>query len=150
MYLNFDFNNHKVSTYEDFQTLLKTLHLTKDDISQQGGGYRCFGSTYARYFNEDTENEWGVLFDNTITLDGDLILILGVSTYDGNDDQTIFRLEHTYKLSSLEEVVKFKEYESNKENIVLYKDKLYFVLVNTGNMEERFIMLEDWTKVLVK
>ena len=46
MYLNFDFNNHKVSTYEDFQTLLKTLHLTKDDITGEGGGDRCFGFTY--------------------------------------------------------------------------------------------------------
>ena len=148
MYLNFDFNNHKVSTYEDFQTLLKTLHLTKDDITGKGGGYRCFGFTYSIYFNEDTENEWGVLFENTITLEGDLILYLHISTYDGKDDQIILCLEHTYKLDSLKEVIKFEENDS-KENIFLYKDKLYSVLVNIGNMEERFIMLEDGTQVSV-
>ena len=149
MYLNFDFNNHKVSTYEDFQTLLKTLHLTKDDITCKGGGDRCFGFTYGRDFNEDTENEWSVLFDNTITLEGDLILYFAVSKYDGKDVQTIYCLEHTYKLTSLEEVVKFEEDEDYKENIFLYKDKLHFVLVNIGNMEERFIVLEDGTKVSV-
>ena len=148
MYLNFDFNNHKVSTYEDFQTLLKAIHLTKDDITGKGGGYRCFGFTYSIYFNEDTENEWGVLFENTITLEGDLILYLHISTYDGEDDQTILCLEHTYKLASLEEVIKFEENDS-KENIFLYKDKLYSVLVNIGNMGERFIRLEDGTKVSV-
>ena len=149
MYLNFDFNNHEVSTYEDFQTLLKTLHLTKDDITCKGGGDRCFGFTYGRDFNADTENEWSVLFDNTITLEGDLILYLNISKYDGKDVETILCLEQTYKLTSLEEVVKFEEDEDYKENIFLYKDKLHFVLVNIGNMEERFIVLEDGTKVSV-
>ena len=149
MYLNFDFNNHKVSTYEDFQTLLKTLHLTKDDIYGEGGGDRCFCFTYGRDFNEDTENEWSVLLENTITLEGGLILYFAVSKYDGKDVETILCLEHTYKLTSLEEVVKFEEDEDYKENIFLYKDKLHFVLVNIGNMEERFIMLEDGTEVSV-
>ena len=149
MYLNFDLNNHKVSTYEDFQTLLKTLHLTKDDIYDVGGGYRCFGFTYGRDFNEDTENEWSVLLESTITLEGDLILYFAVSKYDGKDVETILCLEQTYKLTSLEEVVKFEEDEDYKENIFLYKDKLHFVLVNIGNMEERFIVLEDGTKVSV-
>ena len=149
MYLNFDFNNHEVSTYEDFQTLLKTLHLTKDDITGEGGGDRCFCFTYGRDFNEDTENEWSVLFENTITLEGDLILYLNISKYDGKDVETILCLEQTYKLTSLEEVVKFEEDEDYKEDIFLYKDKLHFVLVNIGNMEERFIVLEDGTKVSV-
>ena len=149
MYLNFDLNNHKVSTYEDFQTLLKTLHLTKDDIYDVGGGYRCFCFTYGRDFNEDTENEWSVLLESTITLEGDLILYFAVSKYDGKDVETILCLEQTYKLTSLEEVVKFEEDEDYKENIFLYKDKLHFVLVNIGNMEERFIVLEDGTKVSV-
>ena len=41
------------------------------------------------------------------------------------------------------------EVNDYKENIFLYKDKLYSVLVNIGNMEERFIVLEDGTKVNV-
>ena len=148
MYSNFDLNNHKVTTYEDFQTLLKALHLTEGDIHGRGGGYRCFGFTYGKDFNEDTENEWSVLLANTITLDGELILYFHISTYDGEDDQTILCLEHTYKLASLEEVIKFEE-DDYKKYIFLYKDKLYSVSANIGNMEEKFVVLEDGTKVSV-
>ena len=74
-YSNFNFNEHNVSSYEDYQTLLKTLHMVKDDIHSDGSGHCCFGVTYGKSFNEEDVDKWYIDIEDTITLEGELIVV---------------------------------------------------------------------------
>ena len=150
MYLNFDFNKHKVSTYEDFQTFLKTLHLTKDDINTIGSGNRCFGVTYGKDFNEDTDEEWSIYFNVEVTFDVELFVSFGVSKHTDTESYSVCDIEHMYKLESVEEVIKFADCFDFNDSIVLHKGNMYSPVVRVVDGEivgGEFIVLEDGTEV---
>jgi hypothetical protein len=148
-YSNFNFNEHKVTSYEDYQTLLETLHIVKEDIHSDGSGHCCFGVTYGKSFNKEEFDKWFIDIEDTITFEGDLSVVLCLSKLIDGKYKTLRQVEHTYKLNSVKEVLKFaEEYDFNK-HMVVYKDQLYFTLIG-GGMKGSFIKLEDGTRILVE
>ena len=148
-YLNFNFNEHNVTSYEDYQTLLQTLHMVKDDINSDGSGHCCFGVTYGKSFDMDTDNEWGIFVSDTITFEGELIIELGISKLIDGKYNTLRHVEHTYKLESVKEVIKFAEEYDFNNHMVEYNGMLYFTLIGAG-MKGSFIELEGGTRILVE
>ena len=148
-YSNFNFNEHKVTSYEDYQTLLKTLHIVKDDIHSDGSGHCCFGVTYGKSFNKEEFNKWFIDVEDTITFEGELTVVLYLSKLIGGKYKTLRHVEHTYKLDSVKDVLKFAEEYDFNEHMVVYKDQLYFTLIG-GGMKGSFIELEDGTRILVE
>jgi hypothetical protein len=148
-YSNFNFNEHKVTSYEDYQTLLETLHMGEDDIHSDGSGHCCFGVTYGKSFNEEESNKWFIDIEDTITFEGELIVVLYLSKLIDGKYKTLRKVEHTYKLKSVKEVLKFAEEYDFNEHMVAYKDQLYFTLIG-GGMKGSFIELEDGTRILVE
>ena len=148
-YSNFNFNEHKVTSYEDYQTLLETLHIVKEDIHSDGSGHCCFGVTYGKSFNKEEFNKWFIDIEDTITFEGDLTVVLYLSKLIDGKYKTLRQVEHTYKLDSVKEVLKFAEEYDFNEHMVVYKDQLYFTLIGAG-MKGSFIELEDGTRILVE
>ena len=148
-YSNFNFNEHKVTSYEDYQTLLETLHIVKDDIHSDGSGHCCFGVTYGKSFNKEEFDKWFVDIEDTITFEGGLTVVLYLSKLIDGKYKTLRHVEHTYKLDSVKEVLKFAEEYDFNEHMVVYKDQLYFTLIG-GGMKGGFIELEDGTRILVE
>lgn len=148
-YSNFNFNEHKVTSYEDYQTLLETLHIVKEDIHSDGSGHCCFGVTYGKSFNKEEFNKWFIDIEDTITFEGDLTVVLYLSKLIDGKYKTLRQVEHTYKLNSVKEVLKFAEEYDFNEHMVVYKDQLYFTLIG-GGMKGGFIELEDGTRILVE
>ena len=146
-YSNFNFNEHNVTSHEDYQTLLKTLHMIKDDIHSDGSGHCCFGVTYGKSFND--EDKWFIDIEDTITFEGELIVVLCLSKLINRNYKTLRQVEHTYNLESVKEVLKFAEEYDFGEHMVVYKDQLYFTLIG-GGMKGSFIELEDGTRILVE
>lgn len=148
-YSNFNFNEYNVSSHEDYHTLLKALHMTKENIHSDGSGHCCFGVTYGKSFNKEDSDKWFIDIEDTITFEGELIVVLCLSKLIDGKYKTLRQVEHTYKLKSVKEVLKFaEEYDFNK-NMVVYKDQLYFTLIG-GGMKGSFIELEDGTRILVE
>ena len=148
-YSNFNFNEHKVTSYEDYQTLLETLHIVKEDIHSDGSGHCCFGVTYGKSFNKEEFNKWFIDIEDTITFEGELSVGLCLSKLIDGKYKTLRQVEHTYKLDSVKEVLKFAEEYDFNEHMVVYKDQLYFTLIGAG-MKGSFIELEDGTRILVE
>lgn len=148
-YSNFNFNEHKVTSYEDYQTLLETLHIVKEDIHSDGSGHCCFGVTYGKSFNKEEFDKWFIDIEDTITFEGDLSVVLWLSKLIDGKYKTLRQVEHTYKLNSVKEVLKFAEEYGFNEHMVVYKDQLYFTLIGAG-MKGGFIELEDGTRILVE
>ena len=148
-YSNFNFNEHKVTSYEDYQTLLETLHIVKDDIHSDGSGHCCFGVTYGKSFNKEEFNKWFIDVEDTITFEGELTVVLYLSKLIDGKYKTLRHVEHTYKLDSVKDVLKFAEEYDFNEHMVVYKDQLYFTLIG-GGMKGSFIELEDGTRILVE
>ena len=148
-YSNFNFNEHKVTSYEDYQTLLETLHIVKEDIHSDGSGHCCFGVTYGKSFNKEEFDKWFIDIEDTITFEGELSVVLCLSKLIGGKYKTLRQVEHTYKLKSVKEVLKFAEEYDFNEHMVVYKDQLYFTLIGAG-MKGDFIELEDGTRILVE
>ena len=148
-YSNFNFNEHNVSSYEDYQALLQTLHMVKDDIHSDGSGHCCFGVTYGKSFNEEDVDKWYIDIEDTITFEGELIVVLCLSKLIDGKYKTLRQVEHAYKLESVREVLKFAEAYDFGEHLVVYKDQLYFTLIG-GGMKGDFIELEDGTRILVE
>ena len=148
-YSNFNFNEHKVASYEDYQTLLETLHIVKDDIHSDGSGHCCFGVTYGKSFNKEEFDKWFIDIEDTITFEGELNVVLCLSKLIDEKYKTLRQVEHTYKLKSVKEVLKFAEEYDFNEHMVVYKDQLYFTLIG-GGMKGSFIELEDVTRILVE
>ena len=148
-YSNFNFNEHKVTSYEDYQTLLETLHIVKDDIHSDGSGHCCFGVTYGKSFNKEEFDKWFIDIEDTITFEGELTVVLCLSKLIDGKYKTSRQVEHTYKLDSVKEVLKFAEEYDFNEHMVVYKDQLYFTLIG-GGMKGAFIELEDGTRILVE
>ena len=123
--------------------------MVKDDIHSDGSGHCCFGVTYGKSFNEDTEEDWHMFVSDTITFEGELIVELGISKLIDGKYKTLRHVEHTYKLDSVKEVLKFAEEYDFNEHMVVYKDQLYFTLIG-GGMKGDFIELEDGTRILVE
>ena len=146
-YSNFNLNEHEVTSYEDYQTLLETLHMVKDDIHSDGSGHCCFGVTYGKSFND--EDKWFIDIEDTITFEGELIIVLCLSKLIDGKYKTLRQVEYTYKLESVKEVLKFAEEYDFNEHMVVYKDQLYFTLIG-GGMKGCFIELEDGTRILVE
>ena len=148
-YSNFNFNEHKVTSYEDYQTLLETLHIVKEDIHSDGSGHCCFGVTYGKSFNKEEFDKWFIDIEDTITFEGGLTVVLYLSKLIDGKYKTLRQVEHTYKLDSVKEVLKFAEEYDFNEHMVVYKDQLYFTLIG-GGMKGGFIELEDGTRILVE
>ena len=148
-YSNFNFNEHKVTSYGDYQTLLETLHIVKDDIHSDGSGHCCFGVTYGKSFNKEEFDKWFIDIEDTITFEGELTVVLCLSKLIDGKYKTLRQVEHTYKLNSVKEVLKFAEEYGFNEHMVVYKDQLYFTLIGAG-MKGGFIELEDGTRILVE
>lgn len=148
-YSNFNFNELKVTSYEDYQTLLETLHIVKDDIHSDGGGHCCFGVTYGKSFNKEEFDKWFIDIEDTITFEGELTVVLYLSKLIDGKYKTLRQVEHTYKLDSVKEVLKFAEEYDFNEHMVVYKDQLYFTLIGAG-MKGSFIELEDGARILVE
>lgn len=148
-YSNFNFNEHKVTSYEDYQTLLETLHIVKEDIHSDGSGHCCFGVTYGKSFNKEEFDKWFIDIEDTITFEGELSVVLCLSKLIDGKYKTLRQVEHTYKLNSVKEVLKFAEEYDFGEHMVVYKDQLYFTLIGAG-MKGDFIELEDGTRILVE
>lgn len=148
-YSNFNFNEHKVTSYEDYQTLLETLYIVKDDIHSDGSGHCCFGVTYGKSFNKEEFDKWFIDIEDTITFEGELTVVLWLSKLIDGKYKTLRQVEHTYKLNSVKEVLKFAEEYGFNEHMVVYKDQLYFTLIGAG-MKGGFIELEDGTRILVE
>lgn len=148
-YSNFNFNEHKVTSYEDYQTLLEALHIVKDDIHSDGSGHCCFGVTYGKSFNKEEFDKWFIDIEDTITFEGGLAVVLCLSKLIDGKYKTLRQVEHTYKLDSVKEVLKFAEEYGFNEHMVVYKDQLYFTLIGAG-MKGDFIELEDGTRILVE
>ena len=148
-YSNFNLNEHKVTSYEDYQTLLETLHIVKDDIHSDGSGHCCFGVTYGKSFNKEEFDKWFIDIEDTITFEGELIVVLCLSKLIDGKYKTLRQVEHTYKLDSVKEVLKFAEEYDFNEHMVVYKGQLYFTLIGAG-MKGDFIELEDGTRILVE
>ena len=148
-YSNFNFNEHKVTSHEDYQTLLETLHIVKDDIHSDGSGHCCFGVTYGKSFNKEEFDKWFIDIEDTITFEGELSVVLCLSKLIDGKYKTLRQVEHTYKLNSVKEVLKFAEEYGFNEHMVVYKDQLYFTLIGAG-MKGGFIELEDGTRILVE
>ena len=148
-YSNFNFDEHKVTSYEDYQTLLKTLHMVKDDIHSDGSGHCCFGVTYGKSFNKEEFDKWFIDIEDTITFEGELTVVLCLSKLIDGKYKTLRQVEHTYKLDSVKEVLKFAEEYDFNEHLVVYKGQLYFTLIG-GGMKGDFIELEDGTRILVE
>ena len=148
-YSNFNFNEHKVTSYEDYQTLLGALHIVKDDIHSDGSGHCCFGVTYGKSFNKEEFDKWFIDIEDTITFEGDLTVVLCLSKLIDGKYKTLRQVEHIYKLDSVKEVLKFAEEYDFNEHMVVYKDQLYFTLIG-GGMKGGFIELEDGTRILVE
>ena len=148
-YSNFNFNEHKVTSYEDYQTLLETLHIVKEDIHSDGSGHCCFGVTYGKSFNKEEFDKWFIDIEDTITFEGELTVVLYLSKLIDGKYKTLRHVEHTYKLNSVKEVLKFAEEYDFNEHMVVYKDQLYFTLIG-GGMKGGFIELEDGTRILVE
>ena len=146
---NFNFDEHKVTSYEDYQTLLETLHMVKDDIHSDGSGHCCFGVTYGKSFNKEEFDKWFIDIEDTITFEGELTVVLCLSKLIDGKYKTLRQVEHTYKLNSVKEVLKFAEEYGFNEHMVVYKDQLYFTLIG-GGMKGGFIELEDGTRILVE
>ena len=148
-YSNFNFNEHNVTSHEDYQALLKSLHMTKEDIHSDGSGHCCFGVTYGKSFNEEEFDKWFIDIEDTITFEGELTVVLCLSKLIDGKYKTLRQVEHTYKLESVKEVLKFTEEYDFGEHMVVYKDQLYFTLIG-GGMKGSFIELEDGTRILVE
>lgn len=148
-YSNFNFNKHNVTSYEDYQALLQTLHMVKDDIHSDGSGHCCFGVTYGKSFNKEDSDKWFIDIEDTITFEGELIVVLCLSKLIDGKYKTLRQVEHTYNLESVKEVLKFAEEYDFGEHMVVYKDQLYFTLIG-GGMKGSFIELEDGTRILVE
>lgn len=148
-YSNFNFNEHKVTSYEDYQTLLETLHIVKEDIHSDGSGHCCFGVTYGKSFNKEEFDKWFIDIEDTITFEGGLTVVLYLSKLIDGKYKTLRQVERTYKLDSVKEVLKFAEEYDFNEHMVVYKDQLYFTLIGAG-MKGSFIELEDGTRILVE
>ena len=148
-YSNFNFNEHKVTSYEDYQTLLETLHIVKEDIHSDGSGHCCFGVTYGKSFNKEEFDKWFIGIEDTITFEGDLSVVLCLSKLIDGKYKTLLQVGHIYKLNSVKEVLKFAEEYDFNEHMVVYKDQLYFTLIGAG-MKGSFIELEDGTRILVE
>ena len=148
-YSNFNFNEHKVASYDDYQTLLETLYIVKDDIHSDGSGHCCFGVTYGKSFNKEEFDKWFIDIEDTITFEGELTVVLCLSKLIDGKYKTLRQVEHTYKLNSVKEVIKFAEEYGFNEHMVVYKDQLYFTLIGAG-MKGDFIELEDGTRILVE
>ena len=148
-YSNFNFNEHKVTSYEDYQTLLETLHIVKEDIHSDGSGHCCFGVTYGKSFNKEEFDKWFIDIEDTITFEGELTVVLYLSKLIDGKYKTLLQVVHTYKLNSVKEVLKFAEEYDFNEHMVVYKDQLYFTLIGAG-MKGSFIELEDGTRILVE
>ena len=148
-YSNFNFNEHKVTSYEGYQTLLETLHIVKEDIHSDGSGHCCFGVTYGKSFNKEEFDKWFIDIEDTITFEGELTVVLCLSKLIDGKYKTLRQVEHTYKLNSVKEVLKFAEEYGFNEHMVVYKDQLYFTLIGAG-MKGSFIELEDGTRILVE
>ena len=148
-YSNFNFNEHKVTSYEDYQTLIETLYIVKDDIHSDGSGHCCFGVTYGKSFNKEEFDRWFIDIEDTITFEGELTVVLCLSKLIDGKYKTLRQVEHTYKLNSVKEVLKFAEEYGFNEHMVVYKDQLYFTLIGAG-MKGDFIELEDETRILVE
>ena len=148
-YSNFNFNEHKVTSYEDYQTLLETLHIVKEDIHSDGSGHCCFGVTYGKSFNKEEFDKWFIDIEDTITFEVGLTVVLYLSKLIDGKYKTLRQVEHTYKLNSVKEVLKFAEEYDFNEHMVVYKDQLYFTLIGAG-MKGSFIELEDGTRILVE
>ena len=148
-YSNFNLNEHKVTSYEDYQTLLETLHIVKEDIHSDGSGHCCFGVTYGKSFNKEEFDKWFIDIEDTITFEGGLTVVLYLSKLIDGKYKTLRHVEHTYKLDSVKEVLKFAEEYDFNEHMVVYKDQLYFTLIG-GGMKGGFIELEDGTRILVE
>jgi len=148
-YSNFNFNEHKVTSYEDYQTLPETLHIVKEDIHSDGSGHCCFGVTYGKSFNKEEFDKWFIDIEDTITFEGELSVVLCLSKLIDGKYKTLRQVEHTYKLNSVKEVLKFAEEYDFNEHMVVYKDQLYFTLIGAG-MKGGFIELEDGTRILVE
>ena len=148
-YSNFNFNEHKVASYDDYQTLLETLYIVKDDIHSDGSGHCCFGVTYGKSFNKEEFDKWFIDIEDTITFEGELTVVLCLSKLIDGKYKTLRQVEHTYKLNSVKEVIKFAEECGFNEPMVVYKDQLYFTLIGAG-MKGDFIELEDGTRILVE
>ena len=148
-YSNFNFNEHKVTSHEGYQTLLETLHIVKDDIHSDGSGHCCFGVTYGKSFNKEEFDKWFIDIEDTITFEGELSVVLYLSKLIDGKYKTLRQVEHTYKLDSVKEVLKFAEEYDFNEHMVVYKDQLYFTLIG-GGMKGGFIELEDGTRILVE
>ena len=148
-YSNFNFDEHKVTSYEDYQTLLETLHIVKDDIHSDGSGHCCFGVTYGKSFNKEEFDKWFIDIEDTITFEGELTVVLCLSKLIDGKYKTLRQVEHTYKLDSVKEVLKFAEEYDFNEHLVVYKGQLYFTLIG-GGMKAPFIELEDGTRLLVE
>ena len=148
-YSNFNFNEHKVTSYEDYQTLLETLHIVKEDIHSDGSGHCCFGVTYGKSFNKEEFDKWFIDIEDTITFEGELTVVLWLSKLIDGKYKTLRQVEHTCKLNSVKEVLKFAEEYGFNEHMVVYKDQLYFTLIGAG-MKGGFIELEDGTRILVE
>ena len=148
-YSNFNFNEHKVTSYEDYQTLLETLHIVKEDIHSDGSDHCSFGVTYGKSFNKEEFDKWFIDIEDTITFEGELSVVLCLSKLIDGKYKTLRQVEHTYKLDSVKEVLKFAEEYGFNEHMVVYKDQLYFTLIG-GGMKGGFIELEDGTRILVE
>ena len=148
-YSNFNFDEHKVTSYEDYQTLLETLHIVKEDIHSDGSGHCCFGVTYGKSFNKGEVDNWFIDIEDTITFESELTVVLCLSKLIDGKYKTLRQVEHTYKLDSVKEVLKFAEEYDFNEHMVVYKDQLYFTLIG-GGMKGGFIELEDGTRILVE
>ena len=148
-YSNFNFNEHKVTSYEDYQTLLETLHIVKEDIHSDGSGHCCFGVTYGKSFNKEEFDKWFIDIEDTITFEGELSVVLCLSKLIDGKYKTLLQVGHIYKLNSVKEVLKFAEEYDFNEHMVVYKDQLYFTLIGAG-MKGSFIKLEDGTRILVE
>ena len=148
-YSNFNFNEHNVSSYEDYQALLQTLHMVKDDIHSDGSGHCCFGVTYGKSFNEEDVDKWYIDIEDTITFEGELIVVLCLSKLIDGKYKTLRQVEHTCKLESVNEVLKFAEEYDFNDHMIVYKDQIYFTLIG-GGMKGEFIELDDGTRILVE
>lgn len=121
--------------------------MTKDDIHSDGSGHCCFGVTYGKSFNDG--DKWFIDIEDTITFEGELIIVLCLSKLIDGKYKTLRQVEHTYNLVSVKEVLKFAEEYDFGEHMVVYKDQLYFTLIG-GGMKGAFIELEDGTRILVE
>lgn len=150
-YSNFALADSTVTTLEEYQQLLAELGFTAEDIGETGSGHSCFGVTYSKTFNEGLDNEWWVSLNDTVTFEGEIIVELRVTTFEGEDDikgTTAASKEVTFNLAATSEVLKFAKFYDYNKHLVEFKGLLYFTLIG-GGMQGEFITIEDGTQILV-